>query len=179
MAVEVILKKPVEGLGAEADLVKVKPGFARNYLLPEDLAVVATAATKKLVEDLKRRRAEREAAELNAAEELAGVLKKVTITFQVETTGQDKIFGSVTTNDIANRLETLGHVVDRKKIILPKPLKGLGEYEVLVHLPMSVQGKFKVVLESTRKDEPAAEETPKKKGPRKPRVEKAEKSTDA
>ena len=177
--VEVILKKPVPSLGAEADLVKVKPGYARNYLLPEDLAVVATAATKKLVEELKRRRAEREAAELNAAEEMAKALKKVTITFQVETSRQDKVFGSVTTNDIANRLETLGHHVDRKKIVLPKPLKGLGEYDVEVHLPMSVQAKFKVVLESANKDEAAADEAPKKKG-RKPRAaEKAENPTEA
>jgi large subunit ribosomal protein L9 len=171
MAVEVILKKPVPSLGAEADLVKVKPGYARNYLLPQDLAVVATAATKKLVEELKRRRAEREAAELNAAEELATALKKVTITFQVETSRHDKVFGSVTTNDIASRLEAQGHVVDRKKIVLPKLLKGLGEYEVHVHLPMNVQGKFKVVLESANKDEVAEEESPKKKG-RKPRAEK-------
>ncbi|MDR0533971.1 MAG: 50S ribosomal protein L9 [Verrucomicrobiales bacterium] len=177
MAVEVILKKPVLGLGAEADLVKVKPGYARNYLLPQDLAVVATAATKKLVEELKRRRAEREAAELNAAEELATALKKVTITFQVETSRQDKVFGSITTNDIAARLETLGHNIDKKKIVLPKPLKGLGEYEVHLHLPMNVQGKFKVVLESANKDaEAAEEEAPKKKG-RKPRT--AEKPAEA
>ncbi|MDR1303629.1 MAG: 50S ribosomal protein L9 [Verrucomicrobiales bacterium] len=169
MAVEVILKKFVPGLGAEADLVKVKPGYVRNYLLPQDLAVVATTATKKLVEELRRRRAEREAAELNAAEELATALKKVTITFQVETSRQDKVFGSITTNDIANRLDTLGHVVDRKKIVLDRPLKSLGEYEVLVHLPMSVQGRFKVVLESANKDADAVAETPKKKG-RKPRV---------
>ncbi|MDR2463563.1 MAG: 50S ribosomal protein L9 [Verrucomicrobiales bacterium] len=173
MAIEVILKKLVPSLGAEADLVKVKPGYARNYLFPQDLAVIATAATKKQVEDLKRRRAEREAAELNAAESLATALKKVTITFQVETSRQDKVFGSITTNDIASRLETLGHTIDRKKIVLEKPLKSLGEYEVQVHLPQNVQGKFKVVLESANKDAATEEEPPRKKGPRKPRpVEK-------
>ncbi|MDR1191788.1 MAG: 50S ribosomal protein L9 [Verrucomicrobiales bacterium] len=185
MAVEVILKKPVPSLGAEADLVKVKPGYARNYLFPRDLAVVATAATKKLVEELRRRRAAREAAELNAAEQLATALKKVTITFQVETSRQDKVFGSITVSDIAARLETLGHIVDRRKIVLAKPLKSLGEYEVEVHLPQSVHGKFKVVLESANKDAgPAEDEVPRKKGPRKPRAEKpagkaAEKSVEA
>ena len=169
MAVEVILKKPVEGLGAEADVVKVKPGYARNYLLPRDLAVTATASSKKLMEELKRRRAEREAQELNAAEEIATALKKITITFQVETSNSEKVFGSITTQDIANRLEVLGQKVDRKKLVLPKALKGLGEYEVLAHLPMGVQGKFKVVLESIAKDKEPAEELPKGRKPRKPR----------
>ncbi|NJK90711.1 MAG: 50S ribosomal protein L9 [Blastochloris sp.] len=128
MAVEVILKKPVEGLGVEADVVRVKPGYARNFLLPRDLASVATTASKKMVEDLKKRRAEREAAELNAAEEMATALKKVTITFQMEHGDSDKVFGSVTSQDIAARLEVQGHKVDRKKIDLPRPLKAMGEH---------------------------------------------------
>ncbi len=169
MAVEMILKKPVAGLGAEADLVKVKPGYARNFLLPRDLAAPANAGSKKMMEDLKRRRAEREAQELNAAEELAAALNKVTITFQVETAGSEKVFGSITTHDIAARLEVLGHKIDRKKLVLPKPLRGLGEYEVQAHLPMNVQGKFKVVLEGVAKEKSAAEEAPKTKRPRKPK----------
>ena len=167
MAVEVILKKPVEGLGAEADIVKVKPGYARNFLLPRDLAVVATSASKKMMEELKRHRAEREAQELNAAEEMATALKKVTITFQLESASSEKVFGSITTHDIADRLETNGIKIDRKKLVLPKPLRGLGEYEVLAHLPMNVQGKFKVVLETLVKEKAVAEELPKGRKPRK------------
>jgi large subunit ribosomal protein L9 len=149
MAVELILKKPVLGLGQEADVVRVKPGYARNYLLPRDLAAVATQASKKMVEDLKKSRAAREAAELNAAEELATALRKVTITFQMEHgNSSDKIFGSVTSQDIAARLETQGHRVDRKKIDLPRPLKALGEHEVAISLAMGVQAKLKVVLEA-------------------------------
>jgi large subunit ribosomal protein L9 len=148
MAVEVILKKPVLGLGLEADVVRVKPGYARNYLLPRDLAAVATNASKKMVEDLKKNRAAREAAELNAAEELATALKKSTITFQMEHGNSEKVFGSVTSQDIAARLEILGHKVDRKKIDLPRPLKALGEHEVQISLPMGVQAKVKVVLEA-------------------------------
>jgi large subunit ribosomal protein L9 len=148
MAVEVILKKHVLGLGEEADVVRVKPGYARNYLLPRDLAAVATSASKKMVEDLKKSRAAREAAELNAAEEMATALKKVTITFQMEHGNSDKVFGSVTSQDIAARLEVLGHKVDRKKIDLPRPLKALGEHEVQISLPMSVQAKVKIVLEA-------------------------------
>jgi len=169
MAVEVILKKPVAGLGAEADVVKVKPGYARNYLVPQDMAVTATAASKKLVEGLKRRRAEREAQELNEAEELATALKKATVTFQVETSVSEKVFGSITTQDIAARLEVMGFKVDRKKLVLPKPLKGLGEYEVLLHLPMSVQAKIKVVLEGAVKEK-AVEEAPKAKKGKKPKA---------
>jgi len=147
MVIEMILKKPVAGLGLEADVVRVKPGYARNFLLPRDLAAVATQASKKMVEDLKKRRAAREASELNAAEELATALKKVTITFQMEHGNSEKVFGSVTSQDIAARLEILGHKVDRKKIDLPRPLKVLGEHEVVIHLPMSVQAKLKIVLE--------------------------------
>jgi len=85
MPIEVILKQPVPGLGAEADIVKVKAGYARNYLIPRDIASQATAASKKEIESLQKRRAEREASELKKAETLASALSKVTITFQMET----------------------------------------------------------------------------------------------
>lgn len=157
MVIELILKKPVAGLGLEADIVRVKPGYARNFLLPRDLAAVATQASKKMVEDLKRSRAAREAAELNAAEELSTALKKLTITFQMEHGNSDKVFGSVTSQDIAARLEIFGHKIDRKKIDLPRPLKALGDYEVQISLPMSVQSKVKIVLEGPQAvDEEAA-----------------------
>jgi large subunit ribosomal protein L9 len=163
MAVELILKKPVLGLGLEADVVRVKPGYARNYLLPRDLATVATQASKKMVEDLKKSRAAREAAELNAAEEMATALKKLTITFQMEHGNSEKVFGSVTSQDIAARLEIQGHKVDRKKIDLPKPLKALGEHEVPISLPMGVQAKIKVVLEAPQSAAAAEEASVKGK----------------
>ncbi|MEM6821654.1 MAG: 50S ribosomal protein L9 [Verrucomicrobiota bacterium] len=149
MPIEVILKKPVHGLGAEADIVKVKAGYARNFLIPNNIAAPATEASKKEIEDLKRRRAEREASELQSAEELARSLNQSTVTFQMETAeGSNKLFGSVTNQDIAERLAAMGHQVDRKKIQLDRPLKELGTSSVEVNLGMGVKAKVKVVLES-------------------------------
>ncbi|MEM1158682.1 MAG: 50S ribosomal protein L9 [Verrucomicrobiota bacterium] len=149
MSIEVILKQPVHGLGAEADIVKVKAGYARNYLIPNNIATQATAASKKEIEALQKRRAEREAEELQQAETLATALKEVTITFQMESAeGSGKLFGSVTSQDIADRLATLGHKLDRKKIQLNRPLKEVGETTVKVNLGMDVTAAFKVILET-------------------------------
>src|ERR1700677_1441217 len=113
MPVEVILKTKIEGLGSEADIVSAKPGYARNFLIPKDFAAPATLATKRQVEDLKRKRAELKPVFTLAAGE-----------------GQDKSFGSVTSKDIADKLKEAGHDIDRKKIDLPKPIKDTGEHEV-------------------------------------------------
>ncbi|MDX6767288.1 MAG: 50S ribosomal protein L9 [Candidatus Methylacidiphilales bacterium] len=173
MALEVILKKPVYGLGAEADLVKVKPGYARNFLIPRGLAVTASDASKKVVEGLKRQRAEREARELNEAQEIATALNKLTLTFPMEANESGKVFGAVTSQDISERLATLGHTIDKKKIAT-KPLKEEGEHEVQVSFGHGVQARLKVVVQVNR---PAAveEEAPaKKKRPLKAKAEKSE-----
>lgn len=172
MALEVILKQPVHGLGAEADLVKVKPGYARNFLIPRGLAVAATAASKKFVEDLKRKRAAREAAELNEAQEKAAALNKVTLTFQMEANEQGKIFGAVTAQEISDRLATLGHTIDKKKIGT-KPLKEEGDHEVTITLGHGISARIKVVLQVNK---PAAqeEEAPKKKKARTSKAKAAE-----
>ena len=154
MSVEVILKQPVPGLGSEADVVKVKAGYARNYLIPRNIATQATAASKKEIETLQKRRAEREAAELQSAQELASALKKATVTFQMETAeGSGKVFGSVTNQDIAERLETMGHTVDRKKIQMDRPLKEFGEYPIQINLGMDVKASIQVVLEKASASE--------------------------
>lgn len=173
MALEVILKQPVHGLGAEADLVKVKPGYARNFLIPRGLAVTATAASKKFVEDLKRKRAAREAAELNEANEKATALNKVTLTFQMEANEQGKIFGAVTAQDIAERLATLGHSIDKKKIGA-KPIKDEGPHEVVITLGHGVSAKIKVVLQVNKPAVAEEEEAPKKKKARTAKAKAAE-----
>lgn len=148
MNVELILKQPIEGLGAESDVVKVKSGYARNYLLPNHLAVIATKASKKQIEDLKRRRAEREAEELNNAQELASKINKMTLTFQMETSDDagEKVFGSVTAADVADRLQKQSLLVPKKKIQIGRPLKEIGEHSVVIHLGAGVDAKLKVVL---------------------------------
>lgn len=177
MPVEVILKKRVPGLGAEADLVKVKPGYARNYLLPRDIAAVATTASKRQVEELKRQRAQREAAELNAAQELSGKLSKLTLTFQMQSSDSEnaKVFGSVTAQDIIDRLATLGHVVEKKQLDLPRPIKDLGEHSVAVKLDQGVESKLNVVLAKLDAEVKEEEAAAKKKGAKASKTSKAAK----
>ncbi|MGF1677611.1 MAG: 50S ribosomal protein L9 [Candidatus Methylacidiphilales bacterium] len=170
MPVEIILKERVQGLGAEADIVRVKAGYARNFLIPRKLAAPATAAGKKEIESLRKRRADREASELQSNQALAAALNKVTITFQMEAAeGSSKLFGSVTAQDIVERLATLGHTVERKKINLPQPLKELGESKIEVNFGMDIKASFKVVLERAQSEEPAAREEEEEAPKRKPR----------
>ena len=176
MPVEVILKTKIEGLGSEADIVSVKPGYARNFLIPKDFAAPATQATKRQVEELKRKRAEREAAELNQAQELAGKLGKLKLTFILESgEGQEKSFGAITNQDIANKLKEAGYEIDRKKIDLPRPIKELGEHEVTLKLGSDIQATLHIVVEhpAPKADVAAAAEAADAKGAKKPKAKKA------
>ncbi len=156
MPVEVILKTKIEGLGSEADIVSVRPGYARNFLIPKDFAAPATLATKRQIEELRRKRAEREASELNAAQELAGKLGKLKLVFVLEAgEGQEKSFGSVTNQDIATKLKEAGHEIDRKKIDLPKPIKDTGDHEVTIKLHSDVQATINVTVNHPAPKEPA------------------------
>jgi len=177
MPVEVILKKRVPGLGAEADLVKVKPGYARNYLLPRGIAAIATTASKRQVEELKRQRAQREASELNASQELSGKLTKLTLTFQMQSSDSEhaKVFGSVTAQDIIERLASLGHVVDKKQLDLPRPIKDLGEHSIVVKLDQGVESKLNVVLAKLEAEVKEEEAAAKKKAAKPSKAPKASK----
>jgi large subunit ribosomal protein L9 len=169
MPVEVILKTKIEGLGSEADIVSVKPGYARNFLIPKDFAAPATLATKRQVEELKRKRAEREATELNSAQELAGKLGKLKLVFTLQAgEGQEKSFGSVTNQDIATKLKEAGHDIDRKKIDLPKPIKDTGDHEVTVKLHSDVQAVLHVSITHPAPKEPAEGEALDAKGAKRP-----------
>ena len=170
MPVEVILKTKIEGLGSEADIVSVKPGYARNFLIPKDFAAPATLATKRQVEELKRKRAEREAAEMNEAQELSGKLGKLKLVFVLESgEGQEKSFGAVTNQDIANKLKEAGFEIDRKKIDLPKPIKDLGEHEVTVKLGSEIQAKLNITVNHPAPKESAETEASDAKGGKKPK----------
>jgi large subunit ribosomal protein L9 len=174
MPVEVILKTKIEGLGSEADIVSVKPGYARNFLIPKDFAAPATLATKRQVEELRRKRAEREAAEMNEAQELAGKLGKLKLVFILESgEGQEKVFGAITNQDIATKLKEAGFEVDRKKIDLPKPIKELGEHEVTVKLGSDIQAKLNITVNHPAAKEDPAAEAADAKGGKKPKAKKA------
>jgi len=165
---EIILTENVPGLGAEADRVKVRRGYARNYLLPHGKAHEVTPASLRQLDTLKAKRAEREARELNEAEELARRISKARMLFTLETGETGKAFGSVTAQDIVSRLKNeLGAEIDRHKIVLERPIKDTGEHEVAIKLHHGVTAQFVFQVKSAEepKTEPvstAAEEPEKK-----------------
>lgn len=147
---EVILTSSIVGLGAESDQVKVAAGYARNYLLPQRLAIPVTAANKRRLEALRQRRAEREAHELNTMAELAKSLQKLVCVIKVKTGEDGKMFGAVTSGMITDELKTQFDVsLDKKKIHLEHPIRTLGEQEIELHLHPDVKGTLKVRVEST------------------------------
>jgi len=131
---EVILREKIEGLGAEADVVTVKAGFANNFLVPQGKALEANKDNLQHIEDLKAARAKREAEELNAAQELGSQIKKTNANFTLETGQDGKAFGSVTSIDIQKKLEEAGIVIERTAILLDKPIKTTGKNAVEIKL---------------------------------------------
>src|SRR6266511_4063004 len=165
---EIILTENVPGLGAEADLVKVRRGYARNYLLPHGKAHEVTPASLRQLDTLKAKRAEREARELNEAEELARRIGKARMLFTLETGETGKAFGSVTAQDIVNRLKNeVGAEIDRHKIVLERPIKDTGEHEVAIRLHHDVTAQLVFQVKSAEEPKTEAEsastEEPEKK----------------
>ena len=147
---EILLLKPVEGLGGEGDQVKVRAGYARNYLLPRRIAVPVTHANRKQVEALKKSRAERETRELSGAQELAKKLEKTSLAFAVKTGEGGKMFGAITAADLHDKLVAAGFEIDKKRIHLFTPVKTLGRQTVKVklHADVTVELPFDVVSEN-------------------------------
>jgi large subunit ribosomal protein L9 len=163
---EIILTEKIANLGVEADVVKVKRGYARNFLVPRGLALEVTPATLKRLNLLKAKRAEREAKELNEADELARRINKLKITVELETGETGKAFGSITAADLAERLkkELGGQIeIDRHKIHLDKPIKDTGEHEVSIKLHHDVTAKLTVNVKAKGGDDAKAEEAEEKK----------------
>ncbi|MCX6967526.1 MAG: 50S ribosomal protein L9 [Verrucomicrobia bacterium] len=162
---EVILTEKIASLGAEADVVKVKRGYARNFLVPSGKALEVTPATLRRINQLKAKRAEREAAELNESEDLARRIGKLKITIALETGETGKAFGSITAKDIADRLQSeLGIEIDRHRIELERPIKETGAHEVVIKLHQDVSAKLTLTVKSAGEEKaaeaPAEEETP-------------------
>ena len=147
---EVLLLQPVDGLGGEGDQVKVRAGYARNFLLPKGFAAPMTVANRKRVDALRKRRAEREASELNGAQELAKKLEAVSIAFAVQTGEGGKMFGAITASDLHEKLVEAGVEIDKKKIHLHTPVKTLGSHttKVKLHAEVSVEVSFDIVSEN-------------------------------
>ena len=135
---EIILREDVENLGSRGDMVKVAPGYARNFLLPRRLAVAATDANRKIVEQERQAHLRKEAKAQGEAEELGKLVSAVTITIARKAGENDQLFGSVTAADIADKLAAQHYSIDRKKIHLEEPIRTLGEHKVAVRLHKNV-----------------------------------------
>ena len=145
--VKVILRQNVPTLGNEGDIVGVKPGYARNYLLPKGLAFEATAAAMKQIEEERRRAESRAKKDYLEARRRAAQLEGVSLTFHARAGEEGKLFGSITAADIADRLNEQPEIdfeIDRHKIVLDEPIKALGVFSVPVRLHHDVQPEVKV-----------------------------------
>ncbi|MCX7869383.1 MAG: 50S ribosomal protein L9 [Terrimicrobiaceae bacterium] len=175
---QVLLTEAVPNLGAEADIVRVRRGYALNFLIPSGKALEVNAATLRKVNHLKARRAEREARELTAAEELASRLGKLKLSFELETGESGKAFGSVTAKDIHDRLlrEVAGLELPKHAVELDKPIKetGLKTVPVRVHRDVTAKLQIKITAPSAAEPEEVAEEEApaRKKSPRKKKTAK-------
>lgn len=149
--IKVLLKNDVPSLGAGGEVVKVRPGFARNFLLPRGLAVPATAGNLARVEDLKRQVAALAKQELETANAAAAKLSGASVSIERAVGDEGKMYGSVTTKDIEDAFEKAGVKIDRKKIVLAEPIKAVGTFEVPIKLHASVTATLKVTVTGKKK----------------------------
>jgi len=144
MVTEVLLMAEVADLGVEGDVVKVSDGYARNYLLPGKLAAPVTAGTRRKLAKLQEKRDVERKAVLDAAKEMATRIEKVSCTITMKTSGDGKLYGSVTAADIADNLKNQGFKVDKQSIIMDAPAKELGVFNVKIVLHPDVEAALRV-----------------------------------
>lgn len=141
---KIILRKDIAKVGKKGEIAEIKRGYARNYLIPKGMAIEASASNMKIYEQERLAEQRQALKEKNSAEELAAKLNKVSVTATVQVGEEDKVFGAVTNQHIADLLNEKGFEIDRKKIILDEPLKALGVFDVPVKLHSEVEAKIKV-----------------------------------
>lgn len=141
---EVILTVDVEKLGKRGEVIKVKDGFARNYLIPKGLAVISSEKNRKLVEYQNKMRVQRKSREKKEAEEMAEKINKISCTILAQAGEDETLFGTVTSADIADTLIAEDIKIDKRKIILEEPIKKLGIYSVIVKLHPEVSANLRV-----------------------------------
>jgi len=143
---EVILREDIDKLGSRGEVVKVAPGYARNFLLPKRLAVAATDSNKKIVEQERQAHLRKEAKAVGEATQLAQIMTGATVRIAQKAGENDQLFGSVTSKDIAEALTAQNYNIDRRKIQLDEPIRQLGEYKVPVKLHRDVTVEITVVV---------------------------------
>ncbi len=144
---EVILREDIEKVGSRGSVVKVADGYARNFLLPKRLAVAATGANKKIVEQEREAYLRREAKAASEAQDLGKLLTNITLTFHQKVGENNQLFGSVTAKDIADALEVQKFHIERRKVQLDEPIRTLGEHQVTLRLHRDVSTPIKIVVE--------------------------------
>jgi large subunit ribosomal protein L9 len=142
--IEVILREDIKSLGQAGQMVRVKPGYARNYLLPQGLAYEATEGNKKRIAAETRVRAARNQAERGEAERLAATLGDVSLSLSGKAGDEGKLFGSITSQDVADALARQGHTIDRRRIELDHPIKTIGEHTLKIRLHPEVHAELRV-----------------------------------
>jgi len=143
---DVILREDIEKLGGRGEIVKVAAGYARNFLLPRRLAVPATEANRKIVEQERQAHLRKEVKVKSEAEDLSKMLTGVSVTIAQKAGENDQLFGSVTAKDVADALAAQNYNIDRRKVHLEEPLKQLGEYKVPVKLHKDVTAEVTVIV---------------------------------
>ena len=144
---QIILQEDIEKLGNRGDIVTVKPGYARNFLLPKKLAVEATKGNLKAIERIRTSLAKKTATELAAAQKQAELLNGVSLKFTRKTGENDQMFGSVTTGDIAEGLAAQGFKVDKRQVQLADPIKIIGESQITIKVFRDVTAQIKVTVD--------------------------------
>jgi large subunit ribosomal protein L9 len=142
--IEVILREDIKTLGRAGEMVRVKPGYARNYLLPQGLAYEATEGNRKRIAAETRVRAAKDQAERTEAERVAGTLSGLTLTLKGKAGEEGKLFGSITSQDIAEALASEGYSFDRRRIELEHPIKTTGNHAVSLRLHPEVHAELRV-----------------------------------
>ncbi len=141
---KIILKEKIEKLGNKNDIIEVKDGYARNYLLPKKMALKATKANMNVINELERVRARKEKSVVLTAQKLAEKLKNVSLTISMEAGEDEKIFGSVTTQKIAELLEEKGFNIDKHKVVIETPIKNLGVFNTQIKLHTDIVAEVKL-----------------------------------
>jgi large subunit ribosomal protein L9 len=144
---QIILQEDIEKLGHRGDVVTVKPGYARNFLLPRKLAVEASAGNLKAIEKIRGSLAKKTATEMEAAQKQAVALNGVELSFTRKTGENDQLFGSVTTGDIADALESKGFKIDKRQIQTAEPIKALGDFRATVKVFRDISAEVKVQVQ--------------------------------
>lgn len=146
MTMEIILREDVKDLGKAGEVVKVKPGYARNYLLPKGLAYPATDANKKRIAYEAVRIAKQRATERDAAAQEAARLGAIRLTFAAKVGEEDKLYGSITAGDVQRKLDEMGVRIDKRQVDLSEPIRALGEFKVGIKLHPDVRPELTVIV---------------------------------